>query len=76
MFFELLGRRAHRVGGRDPVRESCFHRPVLELIIVILLVLWLLGYFGPARIPSIPQSGNLIHVLLVIAVILLILRLL
>jgi len=76
VFFELLGRRAHRVGGRDPVRESCFHRPVLELIIVILLVLWLLGYFGPARIPSIPQSGNLIHVLLVIAVILLILRLL
>ncbi|HEV8468846.1 MAG TPA: lmo0937 family membrane protein [Candidatus Limnocylindria bacterium] len=49
---------------------------MLELIIVILLVLWLLGYFGPARIPSIPQSGNLIHILLVIALVLLILRLL
>ncbi|TMC76958.1 MAG: lmo0937 family membrane protein [Chloroflexi bacterium] len=48
---------------------------MLELIIVILLVLWLLGYFGPARIPSIPRSGNLIHILLVIALILLILRL-
>jgi hypothetical protein len=49
---------------------------VLELLIVILLLLWLLGYFGPARIPSIPQSGNLIHVLLIIALVLLILRLL
>jgi len=48
---------------------------VLELIIVILLVLWLLGYFGPARIPSLPRSGNLIHILLVVALILLILRL-
>jgi hypothetical protein len=49
---------------------------MLELIIVVLVVLWLLGYFGPARIPSIPRSGNLVHVLLIIAVILLILRLL
>jgi hypothetical protein len=49
---------------------------MLELIIVILLILWLLGYFGPARIPSIPRSGNLIHVLLLIALLLLILRLL
>jgi hypothetical protein len=49
---------------------------VLELLIVILLVLWLLGYFGPARIPSIPRSGNLVHILLVIALVLLILRLL
>ncbi|HEV8534717.1 MAG TPA: lmo0937 family membrane protein [Candidatus Limnocylindria bacterium] len=49
---------------------------MLELLIVIVLVLWLLGYFGPARVPSIPQSGNLIHILLVIALVLLILRLL
>jgi len=49
---------------------------VLDLIIVVLVVLWLLGYFGPARIPSIPQSGNLIHVLLVIVLVLIILRLL
>lgn len=49
---------------------------MLELLILVLVVLWLLGYFGPARIPSIPQSGNLIHVLLVIVLILIIVRLL
>jgi hypothetical protein len=49
---------------------------MLELIIVVLLILWLLGYFGPARVPTIPQTGNLIHILLVIALVLLILRLL
>jgi hypothetical protein len=49
---------------------------MLELIIVVLLILWLLGYFGPGRIPSIPRSGNLIHLLLIIALVLLILRLL
>jgi hypothetical protein len=49
---------------------------MLELLIVVLVVLWLLGYFGPTRIPSIPQSGNLIHVLLVIVLILIIVRLL
>ena len=49
---------------------------MLDLIIVVLVVLWLLGYFGPARIPTIPQSGNLIHVLLVIVLVLIILRLL
>jgi hypothetical protein len=48
---------------------------VLELLIVILLIMWLLGYFGPARIPTIPQSGNLIHILLVIILVLIILRL-
>jgi len=47
---------------------------VLELFIVILLVLWLLGYFGPTRFPSIPRTGNLVHILLIIALILLILR--
>jgi hypothetical protein len=49
---------------------------MLTWIIVILLILWLLGYFGPNVISSIPRSGNLIHTLLVIAVILIILRLL
>ncbi len=47
---------------------------MLELFIVILLVLWLLGYFGPTRFPSIPRTGNLVHILLIIALILLILR--
>jgi hypothetical protein len=49
---------------------------VLELIIVILIVLWLLGYFGPTRIPAIPRSGNIVHVLLVIVLILILFRLL
>jgi len=40
-------------------------------IIVILLVLWLLGAFGPRRI-----GGNFIHTLLVIALILIVLNLL
>ena len=34
---------------------------MLELVIVVLIVLWLLGYFGPARVPAIPRTGNLIH---------------
>jgi len=49
---------------------------MLELIIVVLVLMWLLGYFGPARIPAIPRSGSLIHVLLVIILILIIFRLL
>ena len=48
---------------------------MLEIIIVVLLVLWLLGYFGPARFPAIPQSGGVIHILLVLILILIILRL-
>jgi uncharacterized protein DUF5670 len=49
---------------------------VLELLIVVLLVLWLLGHFGPRRIPRIPHTGKLIHILLVIILILVIVRLL
>jgi hypothetical protein len=45
---------------------------MLELIIVILLVLWLLGYFGRGRY----RGGNLIHLLLIIVVILIVVRLL
>jgi hypothetical protein len=49
---------------------------MLEMLIVVLVVLWLLGYFGPAHIPAIPRGGNLVHVLLVIVLILIIVRLL
>jgi hypothetical protein len=50
---------------------------VIELLIVILVVVWLLGYFGRARIPRMQgRSGNLIHLLLVIILILILLRLL
>jgi hypothetical protein len=55
---------------------------LIELIIVILVILWLLGYFGRGRFyggPSVSTggfSGNWIHILLVLVVILVILRLL
>lgn len=49
---------------------------MLWTIVVILLVLWLLGAFGGRVIPSFPKTGNWIHVLIVIAVILIILNLL
>jgi hypothetical protein len=49
---------------------------MLTWIIVILIVLWLLGYFGPNVYPSFPKTGNVIHTLLVIALILIVLRLL
>jgi hypothetical protein len=49
---------------------------MLYTIIVILLILWLIGYFGPNVFSGIPRSGNVVHTLLVIVVILVILNLL
>ena len=49
---------------------------MLWTIIVILLILWLLGFFGRRISPSFPQTGGWIHTLIVIAVILIILNLL
>ena len=49
---------------------------MITWIIVILIVLWLLGYFGPNVFSGIPRTGNLVHSLLVIAVILIVLRVL
>ncbi len=48
---------------------------MIETLIVVLIVLWLLGFFGARRGLRIPRSGNLIHILLVIALILIIVRL-
>jgi hypothetical protein len=48
---------------------------MLTWIIIILLVLWLLGYFGPSVYSGFPRTGNVLHTLLVIAVILVVLRL-
>jgi len=45
-------------------------------IIVVLLVLWLLGFFGRNISPRFPRTGSWIHVLLVIVVILVVLNLL
>jgi hypothetical protein len=49
---------------------------MLTWIILILLVLWLLGYFGPNLFAGFPRSGNTVHVLLVIVVVLVVLSLL
>jgi Family of unknown function (DUF5670) len=49
---------------------------IVELLIVILVILWLLGYFGRGRISAPGMSGNWVHILLVLVVILVILRLL
>ncbi len=49
---------------------------MLYTIIVVLLILWLLGFVGPNVYSGIPRSGNAVHVLLVIVVILVILKLL
>ena len=56
---------------------------LIELIIVVLVLLWLFGYFGRGRLyatgPAVTTgwySGGWIHTLIVLAVILIILRLL
>jgi hypothetical protein len=49
---------------------------MLWAIVVILLILWLLGFFGPTVIPSLPHFGPWVHVLIVVVVILVILDLL
>jgi hypothetical protein len=48
---------------------------MLETLIIIILILWLIGYLGPSRFPAIPSTGNFVHLLLVIVLILVILRL-
>jgi hypothetical protein len=49
---------------------------MLWTIIVILVILWLLGFLGGSISPRIPRTGGWVHALLVIAVILIVLRLL
>ncbi len=44
-------------------------------IIIILFVLWLLGAFGTRYIPNAPRLGSWVHILVVVAVVLLILKL-
>ena len=46
---------------------------MLWTIIVVLIVLWLLGFLGSNVSARIPKTGNLIHSLLVIAAILIVL---
>ena len=43
-------------------------------LIIVLLILWLLGFFGRRISPKFPRTGSWIHILLVIVVILVILN--
>ena len=49
---------------------------MLTTIIVVLVILWLLGFFGPRVSSRFPNTGGIVHTLIVIAVILIILNLL
>ncbi len=49
---------------------------MLWTIVVILVILWLLGFLGGNISPSFPKTGNWIHSLLVIALILIVLNVL
>ncbi len=49
---------------------------MLWTIVVILLILWLLGAFGSGISSSFPKTGNWVHILIVIAVVLVLLDLL
>lgn len=47
---------------------------MLWTIIVILIILWLLGFLGGNVSSSFPRTGNLIHILIVIVLILILLN--
>jgi hypothetical protein len=49
---------------------------MLWTIVVILVILWALGAFGRNISPNFPKTGNWVHILIVLAIILIILSLL
>jgi hypothetical protein len=49
---------------------------MLWTIIVILVILWLLGFLGPNVFSGLPRTGSAVHVLLVIVVVLVVVKLL
>lgn len=44
-------------------------------LIIILFVLWLLGAFGGRVSTNFPKTGNWVHILIVVVIILIILKL-
>ena len=76
MLLELLWSCPHGIRRGNPCGEGGAYLDLITLIIVVLIILWLLGYFGRGRISTPALSGNAVHTLLVIVVILVILRLL
>ena len=79
---EINTPRLMDVAGDDLLYDEIYNKSLkrrnlmLWTIIVILVVLWLLGFFGRNISPSFPQTGSWIHFLIVIAVILVVLNLL
>jgi uncharacterized protein involved in cysteine biosynthesis len=63
-------------GKGSQLDHSIRRKLMLWTIVVILIILWLLGFFGRNISPSFPRTGSWIHLLVVIAVILVILKLL
>jgi hypothetical protein len=57
-----------QAGAYDEFRKPKETVAMLSTIVIVLLVLWLLGAF------VVPVGGNLIHLLLVIAVIVILIR--
>jgi hypothetical protein len=49
---------------------------LLWIVIIVLVILWLAGFFGRNVSPRFPKTGGWIHTLIIIAIILIILRLL
>ena len=49
---------------------------LIWIIVIVLVILWVLGFFGRNVSSSFPKTGSWIHALLVIAIILIILSLL
>jgi hypothetical protein len=49
---------------------------LLWVLVVVLLVLWLIGWLGPTYYSGLPRTGGVIHTLLVIALILILLSVL
>jgi hypothetical protein len=49
---------------------------LIWIVVIILVILWALGFFGRNISSSFPKTGGWIHALIVIAIILIILNLL
>ncbi len=49
---------------------------LIWIIVIVLVILWALGFFGRNVSSSFPKTGSWIHALLVLAIILIILNLL
>ena len=70
IFGTIFGYGLLQVAEKQNFRTSEGEEKMLETIIVVLLVLWLIGFFGFSA-----QIGGLVHILLLIALVVLVIRL-